>query len=171
MSALKNPHRRPVVERNLPGRLSRAGASGTEDLGGHVVIIRDQPVSVKALTIKQPWAWAIAAGIKRVENRSWRTNYRGWLAIHAAVRRGYATAGRRMLEELGHAVPKRDELIYSAIVAVARVADCVPASDLSDDPLAFGPWCWVLDDLQRLETPFACPGRLSLWTPPEEFAV
>ena len=40
---------------------------------------------IKALTIKQPWASAIAFGDKRVENRSWPTAYRGLLAIHAGA--------------------------------------------------------------------------------------
>ena len=40
---------------------------------------------VRALTIRQPWAWAVARGGKDVENRSWRTAYRGPLLIHAAV--------------------------------------------------------------------------------------
>ena len=39
---------------------------------------------MKALTIWQPWAGAAAAGIKHNETRSWYTNYRGPLAIHAA---------------------------------------------------------------------------------------
>jgi hypothetical protein len=38
---------------------------------------------VKALSIRQPWAWLIVTGYKDIENRSWRTNYRGPLLIHA----------------------------------------------------------------------------------------
>jgi ASCH domain len=30
-----------------------------------------------ALSVRQPWAWAIVSGYKDVENRSWPTNYRG----------------------------------------------------------------------------------------------
>lgn len=40
--------------------------------------------AMKALSIKQPWAYLIAAGIKDVENRSWSTNYRGRIYIHAS---------------------------------------------------------------------------------------
>lgn len=39
---------------------------------------------MKALTLTQPWATLVALGAKRVETRSWRTNYRGPVAIHAA---------------------------------------------------------------------------------------
>lgn len=40
---------------------------------------------MKAITVKQPWAWAIRWGFKPVENRSQRTAYRGKLAIHAGL--------------------------------------------------------------------------------------
>jgi len=39
---------------------------------------------VKALSVRQPWAWAILYAGKRIENRTWSTNYRGPLLIHAA---------------------------------------------------------------------------------------
>lgn len=39
---------------------------------------------MKALTIWQPWASLIANGSKKIETRSWKTNYRGPIAIHAA---------------------------------------------------------------------------------------
>ena len=38
---------------------------------------------IKVLSIRQPWAWLICSGFKNIENRSWRTNYRGRLYIHA----------------------------------------------------------------------------------------
>lgn len=42
---------------------------------------------MKALSLWQPWASAIAIGSKRIETRSWSTNYRGPLLIHAAKRK------------------------------------------------------------------------------------
>jgi hypothetical protein len=39
---------------------------------------------MKAISLHQPWAAAVAVGIKWIETRSWRTHYRGPLAIHAA---------------------------------------------------------------------------------------
>ena len=41
---------------------------------------------MKAITIRQPWASLVALGIKRIETRSWSTQYRGRLAIHAGAR-------------------------------------------------------------------------------------
>ena len=48
---------------------------------------------MKAISIKQPWAWAIIHAGKNVENRSWPCKYRGPLLIHAGKtfdRFGYA---------------------------------------------------------------------------------
>lgn len=39
---------------------------------------------MKALSLTQPWASLVAIGAKNIETRSWNTNYRGWLAIHAS---------------------------------------------------------------------------------------
>jgi len=39
---------------------------------------------MKTLSVKQPHATLICAGVKRVENRTWTTDYRGRLLIHAS---------------------------------------------------------------------------------------
>lgn len=41
-------------------------------------------LSMKVLTLTQPWASLVAMGAKRIETRSWDTDHRGPLAIHAA---------------------------------------------------------------------------------------
>ena len=41
---------------------------------------------MKAITIWQPYAQAIALGLKKFETRSWATKYRGKLAIHASLK-------------------------------------------------------------------------------------
>lgn len=39
--------------------------------------------TITVLSVRQPWAWLICEGLKDVENRNWKTNYRGTLYIHA----------------------------------------------------------------------------------------
>jgi hypothetical protein len=121
---------------------------------------------MKALTIRQPYAHLIAAGIKRIENRSWPTAYRGPLAIHAA--RSPPDAGTlEDLARLGFPIP--DGLTYGAIVAVCELLDCVALADLprdlAADPFAVGPWAWILGAAQPVE-PIACRGKLGLWETP-----
>jgi ASCH domain len=40
--------------------------------------------SMRTLSLRQPWAWLVVNGYKDIENRSWRTNHRGPLVIHAS---------------------------------------------------------------------------------------
>lgn len=131
---------------------------------------------MKALTVCQPYAELIARGIKRVENRTWNTTYRGPLLIHAGK-------GRRWLVDAS-AEDRRDageELAFGAIIAVTAVIDCLPIREvhqrrLPADPLqwlathphATGPYCWVLGPVRRLTTPIEIGGKQSLWVPPAD---
>lgn len=126
---------------------------------------------MKALTIQQPWAWAIAAGHKRVENRKVRTNYRGPIAIHAGKSDAWLADGLDFLARfdlLPEIMPGR--LVFGAVIAVAELVDCAACTqpglysspdreDLIADPFAFGPWCYVLANVRPLVTPFPCRGQ------------
>lgn len=127
----------------------------------------------------QPWAWAIAAGHKRVENRSRPIGYRGELAIHAGKSkkwmRGLSLATALLFDKLESDWEKK--LVYGAIVASARLVACLPveaiealnAEEPDRYPFATGPWCWILEDVVRLETPMPCRGAQGLWFPPMTF--
>lgn len=41
---------------------------------------------MKTITVKQPWASLIVEGIKDIENRTWKTNFRGRVLVHAAAK-------------------------------------------------------------------------------------
>jgi len=125
---------------------------------------------VKVLSVRQPWAALIAQGVKRIENRTWSTTYRGPLLIHAG--RTIDTRAAQILAAHGVQLP---ELVTGAIVARVQLVDCVRYEDLEPelaaDPFAEpGGWCWVLAEAQALE-PVACAGRLGLWTLPDNVAV
>lgn len=115
--------------------------------------------NIRALTVKQPWAGAIAHHGKAVENRSWHTRWRGTILIHAAKTRAH-----------GISLILNDQ-VYSAIVAVATLTDCHPSdgrcTPWSDYPEPAG-WHWVLTDVRTLTEPVACKGALGLWTPAPE---
>lgn len=120
---------------------------------------------MKALSIRQPWAWFIVHGGKRIENRSWRTDYRGPVLIHASSwwkpdevhldvisARNIVPPGTRLtLEDL--------QSQLGGIVGKARIVDCVAASD---SPWFSGPFGFVLEDVEAV--PFrACRGQLRLF--------
>lgn len=78
------------------------------------------PTEMKALTVQQPWAWAIIHGGKTIENRTTLWKYRGPLAIHAGKR--FSNRGAKRVLELTGNCP----LLY-AIGAVIGVVDLVDA--------------------------------------------
>jgi hypothetical protein len=133
---------------------------------------------MKALTIRQPWAWAIARGFKTVENRGWSTPYRGPLAIHAAVRwdddveaalgfivRALAAQGSSEVYTLHDVLPLSATCLVVAVVDLVDI--CTAGLDGKD--CECGPWAaagqahWQLANARPLEVPVPAKGRLGLW--------
>lgn len=125
---------------------------------------------MKALTIRQPWAWMILHAGKDVENRTWPTAYRGPLLIHAAsgcTQEEYfdgADYAREVLREqpqyTGLVLPGRSVLERGGIVGVADLVGC--AWGLRSPWSAPGQYQWVLRDARPV--PFVpCRGQLGLW--------
>lgn len=94
---------------------------------------------MRAISLWQPWASAIALGAKRIETRPWATNYRGPLAIHAAKRCvnwemedfDRSPLWRGALNLVCHrTLAVRDVLPFGAIVATCNLIGCFPVEDL-----------------------------------------
>jgi hypothetical protein len=118
-----------------------------------------------ALSIRQPWAWLILHGGKRIENRPRRSHYRGIFMLHASLGCTRAEYKRAVwfAHECGFAgrVPLLDELPRGGVVGVARLTDCVEAST---SPWFVGEFGYVLDDVRPL--PFVpCNGALGFFRP------
>jgi hypothetical protein len=121
---------------------------------------------MKALSVCQPWAWAIIAGIKRIENRTWRTRYRGRLLIHASKSRRYLG---RDYSDLLPGLPPLDQLHFGVIIGEVELVDCVPVEEIKGDVLAKGPWCWRLKTPRSISKPISWCGGLSLFNVPDYF--
>ena len=88
---------------------------------------------MKALSIRQPWAWAILHAGKRIENRDWSAcHYRGPVLLHAAkgcTRDEYSDAveyiewSRNDLGMPPLEVPTLAMLDRGGLVGIARIAD------------------------------------------------
>lgn len=83
---------------------------------------------MKALSIKQPWASLIAHGIKNIENRTWKTNFRGTIFIHASASKIKIPISSLLSDEQYNEVP--DWIVdvdypYSAIIGEVDIVDCV----------------------------------------------
>ena len=116
---------------------------------------------MRVLTVKQPWAWGLIFGPKRVENRSWDTAYRGPLLIHAGKSRSDLDDARDLFPDLPLT------LDFGAILGVVDLVDCVPFDRVRDDPFAEGPWCWITTNPRPLPQSHPCNGALGLWVPPK----
>lgn len=127
---------------------------------------------MKVLTIREPWASLIGKGIKIIETRSWSTNYRGELYIHAGL----------------YKVPKNDQRVcrlssylngepymYGKIFLKCTLDDCVyideefVAKVKKDNALNFecgdytvGRYAWIINDVERID-PISARGHLGIW--------
>jgi hypothetical protein len=130
---------------------------------------------MKALSLWQPWASAIALGHKRIETRHWSTSYRGPLAIHAARR---WTAEEREFAAVEHTLGRLPaRLPLGAFVAVATLVDIRPTEELYShigaierlygnyEPGRFG---WLLEDIRPLPAPIGFKGHQGLFNVPDE---
>lgn len=82
---------------------------------------------MKALSIRQPWAWLILHGGKDIENRTWKTNFRGRVLIHAAkgmTDAEYAVASR-YASRRWISLPLFEKLPRGGIVGSVEIVDCV----------------------------------------------
>ncbi|MGR3434436.1 MAG: hypothetical protein ACU0CO_06035 [Shimia sp.] len=123
-----------------------------------------------ALSVRQPWAWAIVAGHKRIENRSAGAIAAGGMdrrriAIHAAagLKQEEFRWGHWRLDRHGVRCPHPTALPRGAIVGAVDVVDIVSESD---SEWFGGPMGLVLENAMTCE-PIPCPGALGYfaWAP------
>lgn len=100
---------------------------------------------MKALSIRQPWAWLILNGGKDVENRSRNTKLRGRFLIHASqgMTRAEYNAASWIAGPQGITLPPFDELERGGIVGSVELVDCV---DSSTSPWYMGEKAYILRD-------------------------
>lgn len=126
---------------------------------------------MKAITIKQPWATLIAEGYKEYEFRTWKTNYRGEILIHAG--KGIDKKAIERFKYLNLEYP------MGQIIAKATIIDCVKVDDKlrnilsKKDPIVYkgvinktsNDWDGYAFKLENVEKiiPIDINGKLSLW--------
>ena len=150
----------------------------------------DCSTNMKAISLWQFWASAIALGLKRNETRSWSTNYRGPIAIHAAKRH------TRDLEEHFNLLMSRGDfrqtfsaanlhsftmLPKGAVVAVAELVEVVPtevmlkAGRVGDLEMNLGDYginrfAWRLENIRPLPQPYFIAGHQGFFDVPDAIA-
>ena len=121
---------------------------------------------MKVLTVKEPWASLIAYGYKEYEFRSWKTNYRGKILIHA---------GKSLEKDMSKKFEDYN-LNYSKgeIIAVADLTDCILVDEKFNEELSkknklvYGhsnhasKYAWKLENV-KLINKIEINGKLALW--------
>ncbi len=141
---------------------------------------------MKAISIKQPWASLIIEGIKDIENRTWKTSFRGTVLVHATAK----TAGipselltNEQWDSLHYCIESpfwmfelmAGRYTNSAIIGTVDIVDCVvnhPSiwaektdyENFNEDPVYYN---WVLSNPVKFDEPILnVKGKLSLWDYP-----
>lgn len=97
---------------------------------------------LKVLSVRQPYAYLIIYGGKDVENRTWRTHYRGRLYIHSPSF-------------------QYSDYITSAIIGYVDLVDVI--SDSDSKWAEENQWHWVLKNPVAIEPIKNIKGKLGVW--------
>ena len=133
---------------------------------------------MKALTLHQPWATLIAIGAKTIETRSWPTNYRGPLAIHAAKafpeyarERFFDWQIREPLYDFGYKkladMPLGCMVCFCTLTDVVRIAKGVETPQGAEwyfGDYSLGRYMWKLTNVHSFSEPIPARGAQGLWT-------
>lgn len=140
---------------------------------------------MKALSIKQPWAWLIVDSIKDIENRTWVTKFRGRVLVHATTPRfdnWYDTPlTNDQILTLPHIYPF--PTVFGAIIGSVEIVDCVinHTSIWAEKSVYHGEvvekvngeceiikpiYNWVLANPIIFPEPIPAKGKLSFWDYP-----
>lgn len=122
-----------------------------------------------AITIKQPWLWAILRVGKKIENRTWKppdSVIGQRIALHAS--KEFDPGGAEAIDRIvgpAYEMPVSRACQTGAILAVATLVHVTQIEDLTKPvpKWAVGPWCWALTNVLELREPIPTKGALGLW--------
>lgn len=127
---------------------------------------------MKVLSIQEPYATFIKEGYKKIETRSWKTNYRGELLIHASISKNFlkTITNPEVLAKVNEVT-----LNYGKIICKATLIDCIEMTPeylekIKEDNQEYilgiyekGRYAWILDNIIPLNEPIEAKGKLGLW--------
>ena len=124
-----------------------------------------------AVSLLQPWAELVVCGAKKFETRSWHTNYKGTLLIHASLK--FSMDERELCEEEPFKSALTRPMAFGAIIGMVEMEGCYstkvirptvayPETSFGD----FGPgrFAWKFNNPRRFANALPWKGQLSLWT-------
>lgn len=124
---------------------------------------------MKVLSIKEPFATLIKDGVKIYETRSWRTNYRGKIYIHASL----SLSKSERVESANKYL--KSEIKPGFILCKCELVDCIPMTDefikyINKETSEYdyglyseGRYAWKLKVLEVLDESIPAKGKLGIW--------
>jgi hypothetical protein len=126
---------------------------------------------MRAISIKQPWAYLIVTGIKDIENRTWTIRYRGPLVIHAS--KSIDWEGARFLrvhpdlvtpEQYREAMKSPRGVLLGEVITTHHITHI----DKPANQWFFGPFGWVLTHSIKYAQPLEYKGRRGIFHVPDK---
>lgn len=122
---------------------------------------------MRVLTIKQPWASLIINSYKKYEFRSWKTNYRGKILIHA---------GKSLEKDMLKRFKDYNlDINLGCIIGEAYLEDCILVTKKFQEKLRnidetvyaksnhVEMYAWKLENIIKYKEPIYVNGKLGLW--------
>lgn len=118
---------------------------------------------MKALTVQQPWAWAVLSGHQDFLMEPFPPKIRGYFLIHAGI--GWDFNFERWLRQhstlVPNSLPKAQLLGYARLTRVTTRRLGAPTPDFPGRPFVF-----TLTDIHSLKEPHVAAGRRGFWPVP-----
>lgn len=127
---------------------------------------------MRCLSIREPFASLIKERVKTIETRSWKTNYRGEVYIHASLKKLNKKDER--VSNLLNLIPDVD-MQYGKIICKCRLVDCIYMNEQFIEEIKskkkeylcghyeIGRYAWVLELIEVLDNPISAKGKLGIW--------
>ena len=124
---------------------------------------------MKVLSIKEPFASLIKNEIKHIETRSWKTNYRGEIYIHASLTKSKINDRLELLDLI-----KDMDINPGYIICKCNLVDCIYMDEEFINKIkenhqeyicghySIGRSAWVLDNIEVIN-PIKAKGKLGIW--------
>lgn len=128
---------------------------------------------MKVISLLEPWASLVKEKVKYIETRSWKTNYRGELYIHASKRKLSKKDNIELQDQLS--LLSNTNFKYGYIIAKCKLVDCKYMDEqfikeIKENKNEYlcgdykvGRYAWILSDIEVLDEPIEVKGNLGIW--------
>jgi activating signal cointegrator 1 len=140
---------------------------------------------MKVLSMIQPWASLFVLRENQYETRSWKTNYRGPMAIHTSLKIDKAVCNHIAIQKLlGKHGYTTENLPTGKMIAICELVNCIKVTEnnqtwavLEDGRIVegndfflgdfrVGGYAWEVKEMKLLDEWIPAKGKLGLWEHP-----